>query len=143
MNLKVNRDEAMSQARAELPGDNIEDRFAALEKHDELEPAAFRSQGEKGVGSMNEAVGDFIQFDGENRPREGELGLHDFGGIAWQGGTLFAILDRNHLEDLFQLSQKPLPSGHERIAALKSPESPLPSPQVYSGTEVPCNRQDP
>jgi phage shock protein A len=34
---KVNRAEAISQARTELLGDNIEDRFAALEKHDEVE----------------------------------------------------------------------------------------------------------
>jgi phage shock protein A len=37
MQRKVNRDEAVSQARAELLGDNVEDRFAALEKHDEVE----------------------------------------------------------------------------------------------------------
>jgi phage shock protein A len=37
MGQKVNRAEAISQARNELLGDNIEDRFAALEKHDEIE----------------------------------------------------------------------------------------------------------
>lgn len=37
MGQKVNRVEAISQARAELLGDNVEDRFAALEKHDEIE----------------------------------------------------------------------------------------------------------
>ena len=34
---KVNRAEAISQARTELLGDNVEDRFAELEKHDEVE----------------------------------------------------------------------------------------------------------
>jgi phage shock protein A len=34
---KVNRAEAVSQARAELLGDNVEDQFATLEKQDEIE----------------------------------------------------------------------------------------------------------
>ena len=37
MNHKVNRAEALSQARTELLGDDVEDQFAALEKHDEVE----------------------------------------------------------------------------------------------------------
>ncbi|HZL57241.1 MAG TPA: PspA/IM30 family protein [Bryobacteraceae bacterium] len=37
MKHKVNRDEALNDARAELLGDNLEDRFAALEKQDEVE----------------------------------------------------------------------------------------------------------
>jgi phage shock protein A len=37
MNQKVNRSEAIGQARAELLGDSIDDRFAAIEKHDEIE----------------------------------------------------------------------------------------------------------
>jgi phage shock protein A len=37
MNHKVNHAEALSQAKAELLGDNVEDQFAALEKHDEIE----------------------------------------------------------------------------------------------------------
>ena len=34
---KVNREEALNEARAELLGDKVEDRFAALEKQDEVE----------------------------------------------------------------------------------------------------------
>jgi phage shock protein A len=37
MNQKVNRADAISQARTELLGDNVDDQFAALEKHDEIE----------------------------------------------------------------------------------------------------------
>jgi phage shock protein A len=37
MNHKVNHAEALSQARTELLGDNVDDQFAALEKHDEIE----------------------------------------------------------------------------------------------------------
>jgi phage shock protein A len=37
MGQKVNRAEAISQARTELLGDNVEDRFAVLEKQDEIE----------------------------------------------------------------------------------------------------------
>jgi phage shock protein A len=37
MNQKVNRADAVSQARTELLGDNVDDRFAALEKQDEVE----------------------------------------------------------------------------------------------------------
>jgi phage shock protein A len=37
MNHKVNRAEALSHARAELLGENVDDQFAALEKHDEIE----------------------------------------------------------------------------------------------------------
>lgn len=37
MNQKVNRADAVSQARTELLGDNVDDQFAALEKHDEVE----------------------------------------------------------------------------------------------------------
>lgn len=37
MNQKVNRTEAIGQARAELLGDSVEDRFAAIEKQDEIE----------------------------------------------------------------------------------------------------------
>jgi phage shock protein A len=37
MNQKVNRTEAIGQARAELLGDSVEDRFAAMEKQDEIE----------------------------------------------------------------------------------------------------------
>jgi phage shock protein A len=37
MRRKVNQAEALNQARAELTGDTIEDRFAALEKQDEVE----------------------------------------------------------------------------------------------------------
>jgi phage shock protein A len=37
MNQKVNRADAISQARTELLGDNVDDRFAQLEKHDEVE----------------------------------------------------------------------------------------------------------
>jgi phage shock protein A len=37
MNQKVNRTEAIGQARAELLGDSVDDRFAALEKQDEIE----------------------------------------------------------------------------------------------------------
>jgi phage shock protein A len=37
MNHKVNHAEAVSRARAELLGDNVEDQFAALEKQDEIE----------------------------------------------------------------------------------------------------------
>ncbi len=37
MNQKVNRADAISQARTELLGDNVDDQFAALEKHDEVE----------------------------------------------------------------------------------------------------------
>ena len=44
--------------------------------------------------------------------------MHDFGRIDRQGGTPLAILVRNRLEDLPQLSQSLFPRGHERIAAL-------------------------
>lgn len=37
MGQKVNRAEAISQARIELLGDNVEDRFAQLEKHEQIE----------------------------------------------------------------------------------------------------------
>jgi len=37
MNRKVNRAEALGQARAELLGDDVADQFAALEKQDEIE----------------------------------------------------------------------------------------------------------
>jgi len=37
MKSKVNRSEAMSQAKAELSGDTVEDRLAALGKEDEIE----------------------------------------------------------------------------------------------------------
>jgi phage shock protein A len=37
MGQKVNRAEAVTQARTELLGSDVEDRFAALEKHDEIE----------------------------------------------------------------------------------------------------------
>ena len=37
MNHKVNRAEAISQARTELLGESVDDRFAALEKQDEVE----------------------------------------------------------------------------------------------------------
>jgi len=37
MNQKVNRADAVGQARTELLGDNVDDQFAALEKHDEVE----------------------------------------------------------------------------------------------------------
>lgn len=37
MNHKVNHAEAVSQARTELLGDNVDDQFAALEKQDEIE----------------------------------------------------------------------------------------------------------
>ena len=37
MNHKVNHAEAIGKARAELLGDNVDDQFAALEKHDEIE----------------------------------------------------------------------------------------------------------
>jgi phage shock protein A len=37
MNRRVNHAEALSQARTELLGDNVDDQFAALEKHDEIE----------------------------------------------------------------------------------------------------------
>jgi len=37
MNHKVNHAEAVSRARAELLGDNVEEQFAALEKNDEIE----------------------------------------------------------------------------------------------------------
>jgi phage shock protein A len=37
MNQKVNRSEAIGMARAELLGDSVDDRFAALEKQDEIE----------------------------------------------------------------------------------------------------------
>ena len=37
MHRKVNQSEAMNLAHAELVGDSLEDQFAALEKHDEVE----------------------------------------------------------------------------------------------------------
>ena len=37
MKSKVQRNEAMSQAKAELTGDSVEDRLASLEKEDEVE----------------------------------------------------------------------------------------------------------
>ncbi len=37
MKQKVNHAEAVSRARAELLGDNVDDQFAALEKQDEIE----------------------------------------------------------------------------------------------------------
>ena len=37
MNHKVTRAEAISQARVELLGEDVSDRFAALEKQDEVE----------------------------------------------------------------------------------------------------------
>jgi phage shock protein A len=37
MKHKVDKAEALNEARTELLGDNLEDRFAALEKHDEVE----------------------------------------------------------------------------------------------------------
>jgi phage shock protein A len=37
MNHKVNHAEAVGRAKAELLGDNVDDQFAALEKHDEIE----------------------------------------------------------------------------------------------------------
>jgi len=48
MNQKVNRADAISQARTELLGDNVDDRFAQLEKHDEIERllASLKSQKE-------------------------------------------------------------------------------------------------
>ncbi len=37
MREKTRHEEAMSQAKAELLGDNVEDKLAALEKQDEIE----------------------------------------------------------------------------------------------------------
>ncbi|HUR71663.1 MAG TPA: hypothetical protein VMZ02_06735, partial [Candidatus Limnocylindrales bacterium] len=37
MQRKVQRAEAISQVKAEMAGDNIDDKFAALEKQDEIE----------------------------------------------------------------------------------------------------------
>jgi phage shock protein A len=37
MQNKVQRAEAVSQVKAEMAGDNIDDKFAALEKQDEIE----------------------------------------------------------------------------------------------------------
>ena len=48
MNHKVNRAEAVSQARAELLGDNVDDQFAALEKQDEIERLLADLKREKG-----------------------------------------------------------------------------------------------
>ena len=48
MNQKVNHTEAVSRARAELLGDNVEDQFVALEKHDEIERLLAELRKEKG-----------------------------------------------------------------------------------------------
>ena len=37
MKNKVQRAEAVSQVKAEMAGDNVEDKFAAFEKQDEIE----------------------------------------------------------------------------------------------------------
>jgi phage shock protein A len=50
MGQKVNRAEAVSQARTELLGDNVEDRFAALEKQDEIERLLSDIKGKKLIG---------------------------------------------------------------------------------------------
>ena len=49
MGQKVNRAEAVSQARTELLGDNLEDRFAALEKQDEIERLLTDIKGKKSI----------------------------------------------------------------------------------------------
>lgn len=47
MNHKVQRAEAIGQARTELLGENVEDQFAALEKHDEIERLLAELKGTK------------------------------------------------------------------------------------------------
>lgn len=44
---KVNREEALNEARAELLGDHVEDRFAALEKQDEVDRLLQELKGRK------------------------------------------------------------------------------------------------
>ena len=44
MKSKVRHAEAVSKAKAEMANDNVEDKLAALEKQDEIEKSAKRSQ---------------------------------------------------------------------------------------------------
>ena len=47
---KVIRDEAVSQAKSELAGDNLDDRFAQLERNDEVDRALAELKARRGVG---------------------------------------------------------------------------------------------
>jgi phage shock protein A len=47
---KVIRDEAASQAKSELAGDNLDDRFAQLERNDEVDRALAELKARRGVG---------------------------------------------------------------------------------------------
>ncbi len=57
MGQKVNRAEAVMQARTELLGDDLEDRFAALEKHDEIERLLADIKAKKGIAAPAPEVG--------------------------------------------------------------------------------------
>ena len=46
---KVQRNEALSQAKAELTGDSMEDRLASLEKQDEVERLLAELKAKRGV----------------------------------------------------------------------------------------------
>ena len=46
---KVQRSEAMSQAKAELTGDGMEDRLASLEKQDQVERLLAELKAKRGV----------------------------------------------------------------------------------------------
>ncbi len=49
MKSKVQRDEALSQAKAELTGDSMEDRLASLEKEDEITRLLAELKSKRGV----------------------------------------------------------------------------------------------
>jgi phage shock protein A len=46
---KVTRDEAVSQAKSELAGDNLDDRFAQLERDDEIDRALIELKARRGA----------------------------------------------------------------------------------------------
>jgi phage shock protein A len=50
MKSKVQHNEAYGQAKAELAGDTMEDRLAALEKHDEVEKLLIELKSKRGLG---------------------------------------------------------------------------------------------
>ena len=60
MKRKVAHSEAVSQAKAEIAGDNMEDRLAALEKEDRIEQLLAELKGKRGRSCDRECAGDFM-----------------------------------------------------------------------------------
>ena len=52
MKRKVAHDEAVSQAKAELAGDNVDDRFAAMEKEDAIEKLLAEIKSKRSAGTQ-------------------------------------------------------------------------------------------